>query len=217
MENAEDVNFTKSLGKVNHIKKTAKTIDSFVWKVLSEAQARVRNNFESPDYSKGEFMSQLNEVYDGKLGSRQKSMIAASLTSVDSWSQKDEISIGSTSAKKVKKQYKELFGTANPKIDLPKVSPKTDTEKYYFDYAQNGTSKVFCLAYDDERDCTGKTTKAEKTGRNSYSVTRRYKFYEYWGTKVKGEPPTQIVTAIITLKKKASSPYGYNIVGITFQ
>lgn len=167
--------------------------------------------------SKKEYLSQLKKVYNGKLGSRQKAMIAAEQVNVAKWVYPSSIepeAVGYKSLSKVKKVYKNLFGKSIS-VNLPSVKSVTQTSKYYLSsYAKKGNI-VLRLSFDAEDDYSSRFVSVKKSG-TTYIITKQYKYYSHWGIKYRGGKPTHTVIVKIKLKKKPSSPYKYNITGITF-
>lgn len=197
-------------------KKAANTADYFVYAVLRQTQWRV-NKAYGRSVSKKTYLAQLKKVYNGKLGSRQKAAIAASQVKASKWAYPSSIepqAVGYLSMSKVKKVYKNLFGS-NTSVDLPTVKSSTQTSKYYLSSFAKKGSTVYMLGFDAEDDYSSSFVSVKKSG-STYTVTKKYKYYSHWGIKSRGEKPTQTITVKIKLKKKSSSPYKYNITGISF-
>lgn len=199
-------------------KKVANKVDYFVWMVLLETQWKVNKAYNYKSYvSKKQFLKQLKKVYNGKLNSRHKTVIAASQVNILNWITSDELcpaDLGSMSSSKVKKEYTKLFGTKKPSINLPTLKSVTDLDRYYLMCGKKG-NKVYRYSTETEDDYSDSFVGVKKNG-STYTVTKKYKYYSHWGIKARGEKPTQIITVKIKLKKKPSSSYGYNIIGITF-
>lgn len=202
----------------NAQKKVANTVNYFVYAVLRQTQWRVRKVYKyDHKVTKKEYLSQLKKVYNGKLGTRQKAMIGASQVKASKWSAPPSIcpqEIGYISLAQTKKVYKKLFGS-NTSVNLPSVKKPTQTEKYYLNaYAKKGNT-VYGLSFDAEDDYSSGFVSARKHG-SIYTITKKYKYYSHWAIKSRGEKPTQTIMVKIKLKKKPSSPYKYNIIGISF-
>ena len=199
-------------------KKVAITADDFVYSVLRQTHWKAREvYYYKNSITKKEYLSELKKVYNGKLGSRQKAAIAADQVKTTKWVYPSSIvpqGVGYKSLSKVKNVYKNLFGKSTS-VDLPSVRSVTQTNKYYLSsYAKKGNT-VLSLSYDAEDDFSSRFVSAKKRG-STYIITKQYKYYSHWGIKYRGGKPTHTVSVKIKLKKKPSSPYKYNITGITF-
>lgn len=193
-------------------RKITNTVDYFVDYVIMNTCMDTGGNV-----SKKEYLQSMKKHYNGKLTTKAKSAIAASQTKGYKWKNDKYLfpgEIGSVSSSKVKVKYKQLFGKNISKINLP-VKKAKNLKKWYLDFSKSKTSKTvyWYSGYETETKFSTKITGVKKTEKNTYTVTKKYKFYKHWAQK----KPDYTFTVKVKLKKNAKSPYKYNITGLTIQ
>ena len=209
-----DNTITANESPAKYGKDISKTVDSFVFGLLSEAHMMCS---QDADFSASNFLNNIHKLYTGEFSEKQKSMIAASNTDMDYAQNYYEVTIYETSADRVKETYFDLFGTKAADLILPEVRDVSDnSSSYYLNYAITPDGMVRNISYDMENEIDTELLEYYPDDKGQMVFRKKYQYYSYWGNKAAGQNPTVSLIVKVYAIPNDDSPYGYNLVGLEF-